>query len=80
MFHALRQTLAFLSFDEMPDDERPPRDIWLRPKKLKAHLDEVRRRREEELKTGRKSAGKISDQPIDGPVSHNGAAAIIFGQ
>lgn len=45
---AISKGLLFLSFmEELPDDERPPRRIWLNPGKLKEHFAAVKKRREE---------------------------------
>lgn len=38
--------LGFLSFDELPDEERPPKNIWLDGDKMKAWWVEIRRMRE----------------------------------
>lgn len=75
MFNAIRQALAFLTFDELPDDERPPRSIWLKQDELKKWFAAVRRRREE--KYGLKSDGRISDEPIEGPTSQNDTRALL---
>lgn len=69
MFDALRQALAFLSFDELPADERPPRRIWLRPRELKAWFKAVEARRKE------KYGG--DEDTIDGPVSQNDTKALL---
>jgi hypothetical protein len=70
MFDALRQTLAFLSFDELPADERPPRKIWLKGKELREWMKAVERRRKEKY-------GSESGDDIDGPVSTNDTKALL---
>lgn len=42
------------SFNELPEDKRPPRDLWDKPYKLKDFLDEVF-----EVKGGNKSANYV---------------------
>jgi hypothetical protein len=67
-FHdALVFALQILSWEELPKDERPPRNIWLDPKALNAHFKRVDRMRKE------KYGGGSDDDDIDGPVSHNAA-------
>lgn len=75
MFNAIRQALAWLTFDELPDDERPPRKIWLNGDKMTEWFAAVKRRREE--KYGLSSDGKISDEPIHGPTSQNDTRALL---
>lgn len=70
-FDAIRTALSFLSFDELPKDERPKRDIWMEPDLLKEHFKAVERRREE--KFGKSN----SSSEIDGPVSENDTEAIL---
>lgn len=74
MFNALRQALGFLTFEELPKDERPPRRIWLKPDELRAWFSEVERRREE--KYGSQSDGRI-DEPIRGPVERNSTRELL---
>jgi hypothetical protein len=44
---AILTGLRLLSYEELPKDERPPRDIWLDGDKLTAHFHEVERQRKE---------------------------------
>lgn len=67
-FDAILTGLQFLAFEELIKEERPPRDIWMEPKKLKEHFDLVERRRK--AKYGGDD-GDIRDVPIDGPVEQN---------
>lgn len=68
MFNAIRNALGFLAFDELPSDERPPRDIWMEPKLLNEHFKKVEAARN--ARFGNK-ADKMSDEPIDGPSERN---------
>lgn len=66
--HALTFALQVLSWDELPGDERPPRDIWLDTRALYRHFKEVDAKRKRELDPD-------SDwSHIDGPVERNPAA------
>lgn len=70
-FHdALLFALQVISWDELPKDERPPRAIWLRPKKLYAHFKRVERIRKEKYGGG-------DDGGIDGPASDNKALDML---
>lgn len=70
---AIRVGQIYLSFlENLPDDERPPREIWDDPEKLAAHKVEMDRKREEKYGGGRGDAAY--DKPIDGPVERNAAA------
>jgi len=71
LFEAIRSALVFLSFDELPKVERPPRRIWLDGDALRAHFDEIDRRRKDE------SAG--GPGPIDDPVENEAARTLIVG-
>jgi hypothetical protein len=70
-FEAIRTALAFLSFDELPKDERPSRDIWMEPDELRTHFKAVERRREE------KYGNSNSSSEIDGPTTENDTEAIL---
>jgi hypothetical protein len=41
---ALKAALIYLSFEEMIDEDRPPRSIWSDTEMLNAHMDRVRRK------------------------------------
>jgi hypothetical protein len=75
MFDALVIGLGFVSFDELPKDERPPKSIWLDGKERKRWFKAVEQIRKE--KYGGGSDGDIRDKPIDGPVSHNAAMDLL---
>lgn len=44
--NAIRMALYFLSFENLPTKEQPPKKIWLDPEKMKYWSDEVMRNRE----------------------------------
>lgn len=48
--NAISSALSFLSYEELPEDEQPPKRIWLDGKKMKAWWAEVKRLREAEMK------------------------------
>lgn len=75
LFDAIRRALGFLTFDELPKDERPPRSIWMDGEELSKWFKAVERRRAE--KYGLESDGKMSDATIDGPVSENDVEGIL---
>lgn len=68
-FEAVRSALVFLSFDELPSDDRPPRRIWRDGPALKEWFDEVAARREREH-----SGDRITD-----PVDNEAARGLIVG-
>lgn len=62
---AIRMGLAFLSYEELPKDEQPPRRIWLDADRMKAWWDEVERKREDKYGGGReKSTSNMSRNAI----------------
>jgi hypothetical protein len=73
LFDAVRFALGFLSFDELPKDERPPRNIWMDGPELRKWFKAVERRREEKFGL---SKDDMSDQ-IDGPVEENDVEGIL---
>lgn len=74
LFHALRLALGFLSFDELPKDERPPRSIWLVGDEMRQWFKAVERQRDR--KYGLKSEDGVSDD-IEGPVEQNDTARLL---
>lgn len=69
-FHdALMFGLQVLSWDELPKEERPPREIWLDHKAMSRHWKLVEQKRKEKYGGG--------DDDIDGPVSHNAAMDLM---
>jgi hypothetical protein len=67
LFRAIRAALTFLSFEELPEDDIPPRSIWLRGEDLEEWFKEVKRRHKDKL------GGR---QEIDDPV-RNGAIDLL---
>lgn len=57
LWNAIRVALGFLNFDELPKDERPPRDIWLDGDEMRKHWTAVERRREEKYGTSSEDGG-----------------------
>lgn len=60
---AISKGLAFISFDELPSDEKPPRKIWLDEEQLSEWFDQVAKRRDEKY-------GTDSSKEIDDPVQN----------
>lgn len=65
---AIGHALAFLSYDELPADERPPKRYWLDNKRMREHFDWVKRKREDEMKGDRSSLPPIED-PVQNPLT-----------
>lgn len=42
--------MFFLSFDELAEDERPPKKIWLDTEAMESHFAAVKAKREREVK------------------------------
>jgi len=47
-FDLIRRSMIFLGFEEMPEEDRPPRKIWLDDKELVAHFDRLKEKRKAE--------------------------------
>lgn len=62
-FHAVRLAQVFLSFEELPDDERPPKRIWDDSEALTAHFRWVKQERERKYKSG--GGGSSSDDDAE---------------
>lgn len=71
-FDAIRIALGFLTFDELPDDERPPRSIWMEGDLMQAHWKAVKKARDAKY-----GDGDIRDEEIEGPVSQNDTEALL---
>lgn len=70
LFHSIGRTLVQLSWDELPEKERPPKRIWKDDEALVAHFERVKREREREF-------GSSSGQkPIEDPVDNEAAAGL----
>jgi hypothetical protein len=70
MFEAIRVALVLLSFESLPDNEQPPKRIWLDGQRLEEWFRQVKRRRDE--RTG--DSGEIED-----PVENPAAKALLVG-
>jgi hypothetical protein len=64
LFEAIVNGLQFLAFEELPDEERPKRGIWLDQDKMRAHFKAVKKQREEKYGTDSKPAREIDD-PVE---------------
>lgn len=78
LFEALQLALHFLTYEELPKDERPKPEIWLEPKEMKQHWKAVDARRKAKY-GGKEDSDRMGDEPIDGPVSENEAVKDIYG-
>lgn len=61
--------MLILSWEELPEEERPPKRIWLDDERLNAFFQEVRRRRKQEASGER--------APIEDPVQNEAARLLI---
>lgn len=75
IWYALRHALNFLGFDELEKDEVPRKAIWLDGKEMRSHMKKVDSMRR--AKYGGQ-ADRMSDEPIDGPVSNNQAMKDLY--
>ena len=75
LFDAIRFGHIFLSFDELPEDERPPKRIWLDGDALREWFAEVKRKRD--AKYGADPGGW--DKSIEDPVDNAAAQGLIVG-
>lgn len=58
---AILYALGFLSFEKLPEEERPPKSIWLDDDKMTAWWDEVERMREARMKGEDYAAPSVED-------------------
>lgn len=65
-FDAITMALSFLSFEELPDDDRPPRKIWLNNEALKEHFAAVKARYKAK---GDPNAPEPIEDPVDNPAA-----------
>lgn len=72
LVEAIRMSIVFLKYQEMPADEAPDRSIWLDGKKLEAHFAQVERNREA------KFSPNSSRKQIEGDVEENDAASLLL--
>lgn len=76
LFEAIRLAFLFLSWDELPEDERPAKRIWLNAKALKDHFEAVKRKRAREMESGSSSNWS---REIEDPVENEAARGLIVG-
>lgn len=70
ILEAIRLAQVFISWLELPDDECPPRSIWLNHDRLADHFAGVERKREEQ--SGQRPA-------VEDPVDNLAAKDLIVG-
>lgn len=68
-YEAVRAALLFLSFDELPQDERPPKRIWTDGGRLAEWFDRIRRDRNRD----------VESKSIEDPVENDAASSLISG-
>lgn len=71
IFDAIARGNSILRFFELPDDERPPRRIWLDDERLEEWFAEVNRKR------SARAEGR--DKEIEDPVDNDAAKGLIVG-
>lgn len=76
VFEAIRLGQIYLSFDELPEDERPPKRIWLDADQITEWFSDVKRRREEKYSGGGRGGW---DKSIVDPVQNEAAKGLIVG-
>ena len=76
LFDAIRFGHIFLGFDELPEDERPPKRIWLDGEALTEWFAEVKRKRDSKFGG---SNSREWDKSIDDPVDNAAAKGLIVG-
>lgn len=64
-FEAIRLGMFFLSFDELPEEDRPHRRIWLDTEAMESHFAALKAKREREAK---------GDTTLEGEPVRNAAA------
>lgn len=78
VFEAVREALTFISFDELPEDERPPRRMWNDRRALSRWFRRVRAMRKQ--KYGGGDDDDAWDKPIEDPVRNEAARDLIRGR
>lgn len=71
LIEAIRMAHVFIGFQDLPEDERPPRSMWRMNEKLVEWFQEVRRRR------AREASG--DEKPIEDPVKNAAAGSLLVG-
>lgn len=75
LFDAIRYALIFLGWEELPEDERPPRRIWHDGEALDEHFKAVKKAREARMR----GDGKGGSREIEDPVDNSAARSMIVG-
>lgn len=65
-FDAIRQAFSIISWQELPDDERPPKRLWLDSEGLGMWFARVKRERERKygLKPGESDGGPMEESGL----------------
>lgn len=66
VFENIQHAMFYLSFEELPEEERPPKRIWRDSDRLKEWFAEVKRLRAAAVNPD----SAIADRPIDDPKSN----------
>lgn len=70
-FEAIRMAMFFLSFDELVEEERPPKKIWLDTEAIESHFAMLKEKHKREAK---------GDTTLEGESVQNKAAkALVSG-
>ena len=62
LFDAIRTSLMFLGFEEMPEEDSPPKRIWLDNDALTAHFAQLKAKRKAEMDP---KASTVPDTPME---------------
>lgn len=74
VFDAIGRALMFLGFQELPEDEQPPKRIWMDGERLTGWFEEVRRKRRREME-----GGSDWNREIEDPVQNQAALELMGG-
>lgn len=74
LFDAIRSGLIYLSFEELPAEEQPPRRIWRDGEALNSWFEEVQRKRKAQY-----GGSGGWDQSIEDPVENQAAKDLLVG-
>jgi len=64
LFEAIRVSMIYLSFEELPEEDRPPKKIWDDSAKLKLHFQQVKEKR-------KRQSDPDAAAPIEEPVQND---------
>jgi hypothetical protein len=71
LFEAIRLASVFIAWEELPEEEQPPKRIWLNARELKAWFQNVKR--------NRANGASNSSPEIEDPVDNAAAQGLIVG-